>query len=141
MTMEKALNILEGEYPDMKHTEYQDDVYFVVAPEKTEEVLNRITVIWEEECGLQINQSKSKIWAEDAGLKNDLPEGLNTSWTPTMEILGNRTHIALREGGAALNVGNHADDDLPKVVQDLTGLQENQDLTRAELGVSVGHRL
>ena len=63
MTMEKALKRLEGEFPDMKHTEYQDDVYFVVAPEKTEEVLNRITITWEEECGLQVNQSKTKIWA------------------------------------------------------------------------------
>ena len=35
MTMEKALKILDGEYPDMKHTECQDDVYFVVAPEET----------------------------------------------------------------------------------------------------------
>ena len=59
-----------------------------------------------------------------------------------MKILGNRTQIALREGGAALNLGNHTDDDLPKVVQDLTGLQEKiQDLSRVELGVSVGHRL
>ena len=126
----------------MKHTEYQDDVYFVVAPGKTEEVLNKISVIWEEECGLHIVQSKTEIWAEDADLKNDLHEGLNTSWTPTMKILGNRTHIALREGGAALNLGSHADDDLPKVVQGLTGLQEKiQDLSRVELGASVGHRL
>ena len=101
----------------MKHTEHQDDVYFVVAPEKTEEVLNSITVIWEEECGLQINQSKTKIWAEDANLKNNLPEGLSTIWSPTMNILGNRTQIALREGGAALNLGNHTDDDLPRVVR------------------------
>ena len=55
MTMEKALKRLEGEFPEMKHTEYQDDVYFVVALEKTEEVLNRVTTIWEEECGLKIN--------------------------------------------------------------------------------------
>ena len=59
-----------------------------------------------------------------------------------MKILGNRTQIALREGGAALNLGSHTDDDLPKVVQDLTGLQEKiQDLSRVDLGVSVGHRL
>ena len=63
-------------------------------------------------------------------LKNNLPEGLNTSWSPTMKTLGNRTQIALREGGAALNLGNHADDDLPKVVQDLTGLQEKTNTYR-----------
>ena len=126
----------------MKHTEYQDDVYFVVAPEKTEEVLTRVTTIWEEECGLKINHSKTKIWAEDANLQTNLPEGLRPSWSPTMKTLGNRTHIALREGGAALNLGNHTDDDLPKVVQDLSGLQEKiQDLSKVELGVSVGHRL
>ena len=125
MTMEKALTILEGEYPDMKHTEYQDDVYFVVAPEKREEVLKIITVTWEEKCGLQTNQSKTKIWAYNTNLQNNLPEGLKPHWSPTMKILGNRTQIALREGGAALKLGNHTDDDLPKVVQDLTGLQEN----------------
>ena len=59
-----------------------------------------------------------------------------------MKILGNRTQIALREGGAALNLGNHTDDDLPKVVQDLSGLQEEiQDRSKVDLGVSVGHRL
>ena len=47
MTMEKALKRLESEYPEMKHTGHQDDVYFVVAPDKTEEVLNTIWDIWE----------------------------------------------------------------------------------------------
>ena len=83
----------------MKHSEYQDDVYFVVAPDKTEEVLKKTSDIWEEECGLQTNQSKTKIWAEDGNLRNDLPENLKPSWTPTMKIMGNRTQIALREGG------------------------------------------
>ena len=59
-----------------------------------------------------------------------------------VNILGTRTQIALREGGAALNLGDPTDDHLPKVVEDLAGLQEDiQDLTKAELGVSVGHRL
>ena len=48
MTMEKALKRLEGEYPEMKHTEHQDDVYFVVAPDKTKEVLKQISETWEE---------------------------------------------------------------------------------------------
>ena len=47
----------------MKHTDHQDDVYFVVAPDRTEEVLNKITDIWEEECGLQVNQTKTQTWA------------------------------------------------------------------------------
>ena len=85
---------------------------------------------------------KTKIWAEDGNLRNHLPDSLKPSWTATMNILGNRTQIALREGGAALNMGSHVDDDLPKVVEELTGLQgQIQDLTKAELGVSVGHRL
>ena len=59
-----------------------------------------------------------------------------------MKILGNRTQIALREGGAALNLGSHKDDDLPKVIEDLAGLRDKiQDLTKAELDLSVGHRL
>ena len=63
MTMEKALRILEGEYPEMKHTGYLDDVYVVVAPDKTEEVLKNISDIWEDNCGLQTNQYKTNIWA------------------------------------------------------------------------------
>ena len=99
MTMSKALKKLEQAYPEMKHTEHQDDVYFVVAPDQTEEVLIKITEIWEEECGLQINQTKPTNWAEDGNLRNHLPDSLKPSWTPTMKILGNRTQIALREGG------------------------------------------
>ena len=34
-----------------------------------------------------------------------------------MEILGTRTQIAFREGGAALNLGDPAEDDPPKVVE------------------------
>ena len=75
-------------------------------------------------------------------MRNHLPENLKPCWTATTNILGTRTQIALREGGAALNLGDPTDDDLPKVVEDLAGLQEQvQDLTKAELGVSVGHRL
>ena len=41
-------NKLEQGCPEMKHTEHQDDVYLVVAPDQTEEVLEHITEIWEE---------------------------------------------------------------------------------------------
>ena len=75
-------------------------------------------------------------------MRNHLPENLKPCWTTAMKILGTRTQVALREGGAALNLGDPTDDDLPRVVEDLAGLQEQiQDLTKAELGVSVGHRL
>ena len=74
---------------------------------------------------------------------NEPPPGQpETELDTDHEYPGKRTQIALREGGAALNMGDPADDDLPKVVEDLTGLQgEIQELTKAELGVSVGHRL
>ena len=89
-----------------------------------------------------INQTKPTIWASDVDVRNNLPENLKPCSIATVKILGTRTQIALREGGAALNLGDPTDDDLPKVVEDLAGLLlKIQDLTEAELGVSVGHRL
>ena len=83
-----------------------------------------MTEIWDQECGLQANPTNTHIWAQDANLNINLPDDLQSIWTPTMNILGTRTQIAFIYGGAALNLGDPEEDDQPKVIEDLTRLQE-----------------
>ena len=115
--------ILEEQYPDVKHTEHQDDVYLIVDPGTVEEVLEKITEIWEQSCGLQVNPTSTEIWAPYANLRNKRSEEMQTIWIPTMKVLGTRTQVSLREEGAALNLGGPEEDSLPNVVEDLTRLQ------------------
>ena len=74
-------------------------------------------------------------------VRNGLVEEWKEKWVTDMKILGTRTQVALREGGASLNLGSETGDDLPVVISDLKKQKKIMDLTDAEMGVSVAQVL
>ena len=103
----RLIRVLRGRAPEVRVVAFQDDTYLLGPEDQVLLALPLVRSIWAE-LGLEVNESKLKLYSKDEGLKERLPEDMRKKLVDNLGILGQRLALRLEEAGVDFIFEPHA---------------------------------
>ena len=140
----RCINKLQVQVPGSKAVAFQDDTYIIGSAGQVEAALQAVPAIWGE-LGLEVNETKLKLYSQDPSVRSLMSEGLRTKFVDTLGVLGQRLALRLEEEGVEMTLSSSSGGlslSLDIAHGQLTRLSKRlREIAAAGLPLSVAHKI